>query len=256
MKVKTDMILEQLGQILPFSKGNPPSSALLPQTSFADVLQELIARSSEGKIDLASLDREGLSTLTEMMSLKMCYSVMNTLGNSDKESDEGFPAPVSLFSSLSSFQRPGMPEQPGAAEITGTRSPSSSPPDNSGFDSIIDKASETYQVDRDLIRSVIRAESDFNPDATSSKGAMGLMQLMPDTARGLGVKDAYNPEENIMAGTRYLKFLLDRYDGNVPIALAAYNWGMGNVERGTGRYPEETRNYVAKIMRSLGSDRA
>ncbi len=251
MKIKTDTILEQLGQILPLARENAPASALQPQTSFADVLQDLVSKAAEGKPGLASLDKDQLSTMVEMMSLKMCYSAMNALGRLDQESGEDFAAPVSLFSSLSSSPGINSPAQPGGIAGTGIRHPSSSPARGSDFDSIIDKASETYRVDRDLIRSVIRAESGFDPDATSPKGAMGLMQLMPDTASGLGVKNAYNPEENIMAGTRYLKYLIDRYDGNVPIALAAYNWGMGNVERGTGRYPEETRGYVARIMRDF-----
>jgi soluble lytic murein transglycosylase-like protein len=82
---------------------------------------------------------------------------------------------------------------------------------------------------------------------------MGLMQLMPDTAKGLGVTNAYDPEQNVMAGTRFLKSLLDRYNGDVRMALAAYNWGMGNLERSTtGNLPEETRNYIARIMKSYG----
>ena len=116
-----------------------------------------------------------------------------------------------------------------------------------GINDIIDHASKTHDVDPELIRSVIRAESDFDVNATSSKGAMGLMQLMPETAKDLGVKNCYNPVENIMAGTRYLKSLLNRYDGNVELTLAAYNWGMGNVERHPDRLPKETQTYIARV---------
>lgn len=118
---------------------------------------------------------------------------------------------------------------------------------NTMMDRIIDRSSEKHGVNADLIRAVIRAESDFDPRATSPKGAMGLMQLMPETARDLGVDDPYDPAQNVMAGTRYLKVLLDRYDGNTDAALAAYNWGMGNMERNPGRLPEETKTYIARV---------
>ncbi len=115
------------------------------------------------------------------------------------------------------------------------------------IDNIIDHASQTHGVDPELTRAVIRAESDFDAGCTSPKGAMGLMQLMPETAKELGVKNPYNPVENVMGGTRYLRDLLDRYDGNVNLALAAYNWGMGNLERHPKSLPAETRTYITRV---------
>lgn len=112
---------------------------------------------------------------------------------------------------------------------------------------IVNQAAKKYDVDADLIRSVIQAESNFNPSATSPAGAMGLMQLMPETAKELGVNNAYDPRENVMGGVRYLKMLLERYDGQVDMALAAYNWGMGNLEKNPDRLPPETLSYVEKV---------
>lgn len=119
---------------------------------------------------------------------------------------------------------------------------------NPGTDAIIEKAARRYGIDGELIRAVIKAESNFNPKAVSSAGAQGLMQLMPATARGLGVSDSFDPEQNVMAGTRFLKDMLRRYHGNLDEALAAYNWGPGKVDKyGTDRLPRETRAYLAKV---------
>ncbi|MHB8770834.1 MAG: lytic transglycosylase domain-containing protein [Syntrophales bacterium] len=122
-----------------------------------------------------------------------------------------------------------------------------------GLTPIIRRAAETYGVDPGLIRAVIKAESNFQPQSTSPKGAMGLMQLMPETAREVGVKDPYDPFENVMGGTRYLKRLLDRYQGNIPRALAAYNWGAGNVEKYPDRLPRETRDYIRRVTEEYRS---
>jgi soluble lytic murein transglycosylase-like protein len=116
------------------------------------------------------------------------------------------------------------------------------------YEDLIVRHSTEQNVSTDLVRAVVQVESAFNPLARSIKGAMGLMQLMPATARALGVTNAYDPGENIRAGVTYLKQLLARYDANVELALAAYNAGPGAVEK-YGAVPpyRETRNYVHRI---------
>lgn len=119
------------------------------------------------------------------------------------------------------------------------------------FDASISEHARRQGVAEDLVRAVIQVESAFNPSAVSNKGAMGLMQLMPATAKDLGVTNPFDPDQNIRGGVTYLKQLLDRFDQKVELALAAYNAGMGNVEK-YGAVPpfKETRNYVAKITQS------
>jgi soluble lytic murein transglycosylase-like protein len=121
--------------------------------------------------------------------------------------------------------------------------------DSKDFDGMIGEASKKHGVDESLIRAVIRQESAFNPKATSHCGAQGLMQLMPETAKELGCTDAYDPYQNIMSGTKYLKQLLDRFDGNLTKAIAGYNAGPGSVEKYGGLPPfAETQDYVTKVL--------
>jgi hypothetical protein len=121
---------------------------------------------------------------------------------------------------------------------------------DSPYDQHIIKASQTYQVEAALIKAVIMAESGYNPKAVSHKGAQGLMQLMPSTAKWLGVRDAFDPVLNIDGGVRYLRRLLDRFDGDVQLALAAYNAGSRYVRKYGGVPPfKATHIYIKKVMK-------
>jgi soluble lytic murein transglycosylase-like protein len=127
---------------------------------------------------------------------------------------------------------------------------------DSGYDDDIQRASGRYNIDPDLIRAVIKAESDFKVSARSNKGAMGLMQLMPDTARLHNISDAYNPSENVEGGARHLRMLLDRYQGDLEVSLAAYNAGSAAVEKHRGIPPfPETKEYVRRVLRFYDSYR-
>lgn len=117
------------------------------------------------------------------------------------------------------------------------------------YHQIILSKAQKYKVEPSLVRAVIKAESNFDPIAISHKGAMGLMQLMPYTAKSMDVRNPFDPEENIEAGVRYLKYLLDKFDGNLTLALAAYNAGPDTIERFGGIPPiQETRQYVRRVL--------
>jgi hypothetical protein len=250
---------------------------------FSHLLEEVMQKGSGGQD--AKIDQDKLAVTLDLVRIRMNRTLMNAFAGDEVEEIGGgldflyrMPDMPSRQPEVSKNQHAEQPQRAvhDAAEMNAViEKPSAAYGVDKGLiraviqaesngavhsatemNTVIEKASVAYGVDKNLIRSVIQAESNFDANATSPKGAMGLMQLMPGTARELGVSNAYDPEQNVMAGTRYLKNLLDRYNDDVGLALAAYNWGMGNLERSTGRLPEETRSYIAKIMKSYGKTSA
>lgn len=137
---------------------------------------------------------------------------------------------------------------PGESTFMGESRPAVSI-DRDGAEKLVKEAAERHNMDPALVRAVIETESNWNPSAYSRKGAGGLMQLIPTTAQRYGANDVFNPQQNIDAGVRHLKGLLERYNGNLELALAAYNAGEGAVDRAHGIPAfRETRNYVQKVQ--------
>jgi hypothetical protein len=192
------------------------------------------------------LGKEQLQQLIEILQIQMNNYLFNALSDGDEDNElSGFQVHALNFPGIGNQAEPFVSKNEHALQETEAIQP------QTHINNIIDRASKKYHIDPELIKAVIRVESNFDPNSTSPKGAMGLMQLMPETAEELGVKNCYDPVENIMAGTCYLKNLLERYDGSVSLALAAYNWGMGNIERHPEKLPRETRTYIARVNNLL-----
>lgn len=221
--------------IADFERVGSTSSKVNDPGTFIDILRNSLQTASSE----TSLTKDQLALLVKKIQVQMNHQLYKMALNNEAE-----------INYLPPGMLPVCPDEtfPSAGEAS--KSCQVKPKNNhldSDLDPVIEKAAQKYRIDPDLIRSVIKTESNFDSQATSPKGAMGLMQLMPQTARDLGIKNAYDPEENVMGGTKYLKTLLDRYDGNVDLALAAYNWGMGNLEKNPHRLPRETSNYIARV---------
>lgn len=214
------------------------------QNTFDDLLRNSLKEtgvSTSSGSALPALTKEQVNLFVKIIQNQMNRQLFNMVLNSGSEINY-FPS--RMLPAYAGEKPPSLVE---ASKNSQTPPKNYIRQTNTNLDPIIEKAARKYEVDADLIRSVIKTESNFNSQAISPKGAKGLMQLMPGTARDLGVKDAYDPEENIMGGTRYLKSLLDRYHGKIDLTLAAYNWGMGNVEKNPQKLPRETANYIARV---------
>ncbi|SDZ76999.1 Transglycosylase SLT domain-containing protein [Desulfuromusa kysingii] len=202
---------------------NPPNSlensklqaAKLAKFSQLSLLRGLFSITEEGE------DEDLFSGLRQIESLQMTVAQRSHILDSHYPMDK----PSLLIS-----------EQNGRSEV----------------DRMIERVAEKVSLAPELIHSVVSVESAYNPAAVSPVGAQGLMQLMPETAKELGVQDSLNPQQNLLGGSQYLKQLLDKYEGDLDSALAAYNWGQGNVDRlGLDKMPEETRNYLTKVKSLL-----
>lgn len=181
----------------------------------------------------------------ERMVVEALSRVLESLLAEDRFPKEAIFLTPPLFSPIREIPHVPIQEPPLAVAPPATASENLQ--GKQDFDPIVNEAGQKYGVDPSLIKAIIQTESSGDPQAVSPAGAQGLMQLMPKTAAELGVYDSFDPAQNIMGGTRYLRQLLDRYQGDRKLALAAYNWGMGNVERRLQSMPRETRNYILKV---------
>jgi len=246
-------------------KSDREGTAGQPDGVFAGRLDRAMEGQTTGKTEQTSAQN-----LAEALSLQMLHTTLSLAGDGSAD-----VSPSPTFGQQPSMLQPLIKAYAdAAAQSTQSRTSrdavelSSEQPNSTSLPSqpsvslgggrewlepIIAKASSRYGVETGLIKAVIKAESNFNPSAVSSSGARGLMQLMPGTARSLGVNDSFDPEQNVMAGTRFLRDLLDRYNGDVDSALAAYNWGPGNMDRKPERIPRETQNYLVRVKQLYAS---
>lgn len=247
----SDLFAQMLSQLTTSSSASDASQMLgltnsLSNTNSASYLSQLLGSNTFN----SPLDRGFSSDYSQLLGNRSQAS-SNGLNNPSSipnnslyyNGSTAVYTPASVLNTVNnSYSQPTSNSQNPPAGMTKVSS-------NEDYNTIIKKASEKYGIPEKMIKSVIKQESGFNNNAQSSAGAGGLMQLMPGTAKYLGVSNVYDAEQNIMGGTKYLKQMYDKFDGNYKLMLAAYNAGPGNVIKHGGIPPfKETANYVNNIM--------
>jgi membrane-bound lytic murein transglycosylase B len=223
---------------------NSKLSSVGINTGFAQVLRSVEQSQDESEVKNTNTltdVKEAINNLGISSSGLLTQALTQSLSTDDSDS-------YNLYSGFGSF---GMDNINPSAEIG----------QHTEYEYLIGQAAEKYDVDEILIKAIMKAESDFNPECVSGAGAVGLMQLMPETAKLMGVSDSYDPEQNINAGVGYFKNQLDAFGGDIKMALAAYNCGptklrslgITNLDNSSdfSKLPKETQNYVTKIINSI-----
>lgn len=240
--------LQVLAQIRNYAQTSLSSSARPVTGDFEEVINDKLS-------ELNSLQKSAgdVSVVMQKMQLELMNGLL--IDDSDSEADVFLMSGLEDLMIQTSAARSQMIDKYAAQDKYTLSQPLADSRDN--IDRLIDRVAEHVSLDPELIHSVVSAESAYRSDAVSHAGAQGLMQLMPATAADLGVKDSFDPQQNLLGGSRYLKQLLDKYDGDLDHALAAYNWGQGNVDRhGLENMPEETRTYIIRVRQKLQNDSA
>ncbi|WP_427109487.1 lytic transglycosylase domain-containing protein [Lysinibacillus xylanilyticus] len=237
------------------SSENSSSNNLTDSNSiFSDMISELLGDSTTTNNAKLSSLLGGVSSASSMMSQFSNNGLAENMQNSAYQSllyngSNDVFIPSTVQTALANTQSSTTLDSYVSDNVIGSTAYANSLAGANQYASIIQKAAATYNVPEKLIAAVIKQESNFNSSVVSHAGAQGLMQLMPKTAQYLGVTNAFDPEQNIMAGAKYLRQLLDKFDNDPTLALAAYNAGASRVTKYGGIPPfKETQNYVKKVM--------
>lgn len=235
-------------QTLGSTDGSSTNALTDNQSIFSDMMNELLGdASTASNAKLSSL--LGLGTANADIFNQLANTSEGTLESLLYKGSNAVYIPESVKQALTSSYEHTKLDSYVSDNVIGSTAYANSLAGADHYAAIIEKASATYGVPEKLIAAVIKQESNFNPSVVSHAGAQGLMQLMPQTAQYLGVTNAFDPEQNIMAGAKYLRQMLDKFNNDPTLALAAYNAGASRVTKYGGIPPfKETQNYVKKVM--------